>query len=312
MRTRHLVDPELLGLAEAFPTTTMCDESLPRARLMVQQLIAEVDCASFGVEKRELIVPQEGDAPSVRCLLYQPFGGPRNDAAYLQIHGGGFIMGSVEDGEARNVKLASELGITVLSVSYRLAPENPYPAGLMDCYRALVWLAENASDVGVSPDRIAVGGDSAGGGMAAQLCLYARDHGGPRIVFQNLIYPVLDDRTGALGSAVDPMLGEIMWTPESNRYMWAALIGPNDPADVAPARAASLKGLPPALITIGALDLFLDEDIAYARRLLRDQVACSLIVYPGAFHAFDLAGESKVAQRFEHDILNGLKTGLGL
>ncbi len=312
MRTRHLVDPELLALADAFPTLTFNNENLPRIRAMAETLTTSVDCASFGIEKREIIVPQEGDAPSVRCLLYEPVGGPLTDAAYFQIHGGGFIMGRVEDGEARNVKLASKLGMTVMAVSYRLAPENPYPAGLNDCYRALVWLAENASDFGVSPDRIAVGGDSAGGCMAARLCLYARDQGGPQIVFQNLIYPVLDDRTGQLGGTIDPTLGELIWTPENNRYAWAALIGSNDPADVAPARATSLKGLPPTMITVGALDLFLDEDIAYARRLLHDEVACSLIVYPGAFHGFDLAGESKVAQRFENDILSGLKTGLGL
>ncbi|MEL7130638.1 MAG: alpha/beta hydrolase [Pseudomonadota bacterium] len=312
MSTKQQVDPELLPLAETFPSIDFTTVDLTVFREKAAELSIPVDLGAFAVKKSEVFVPRADGGSAIRCLLYQPIDRPKRSAAYLQIHGGGYILGRAEDGERRNALIASQLGITVLAVDYRLAPEAPYPAGLEDCYAALMWLYANSDELDIDRERIAVGGDSAGGGMAARLCLLAKEKKEPAICFQLLIYPMLDDRTTAPGAVMDPNLGEFIWTPENNIFGWAALIGDNDPKDVAPARFESLQGLPPTFICVGTLDLFLDENLKYARRLLKDQVPCKLVTYPGAFHGFDLMPNSRMAQRMEQDLVLALQTGLAL
>lgn len=311
MKSKKLIDPDLLALSSAFPSMTFSQEVLPIIREKVLELAVQSNPEASGVEKKEIFVPSRSNDPDVRCLLYQPKNRPVS-AAYLQIHGGGFMIDRAEAGEVRNIELASTLGVTVLAVDYRLAPENPYPAALDDCYSALLWLVENADELNISTNRIAVGGDSAGGGLAASLCLQARDGEGPEIAFQSLIYPMLDDRTSAPGATPNPWAGEIVWTPENNRFAWSSYIGEADPNECVPARATTLAGLPPTWIATGALDLFAEENLEYARRLLRGGVATELHVYPGVFHGFDLAAEAAVVKRFKNDHAMALARGLGI
>jgi acetyl esterase/lipase len=198
-----------------------------------------------------------------------------------------------------------------VSVDYRLAPETPFPGPVEDCYAALVWLHEQAKLLGVDPARIAIGGESAGAGLAAALGLLARDRGKAPVAFQMLIYPMLDDRTGAT-SDPHPYSGEFIWTAESNRFGWASLLGgaPGG-GDVsryaAPARAENLAGLPPTFIAVGGLDLLLEEDLEFARRLTRAGVLTELHVYPGAYHAPDMAPEARVAQALRRDVLEAMR-----
>ena len=311
MKTRPLIDPDLLPLADNFPTFVLTDDSLADLRAQAEAMVVKADAAAAGVTREEIVVPGLDGEPEVTCLVYR-----KNDAAqlapgFVQIHGGGMVLNSARSSDARNVATCAALGIIIISVDYRLAPEHPYPAALNDCFAALQWTHRNAAALGIDVSRIAVGGDSAGGGLAASLCQKARDTEFA-IAFQHLVYPMLDDRTTLPGAPLDPNLGEIMWTPHSNQYGWSSYLGSADPEVAAPGRAATLAGLPPAWIAVGTLDLFLDENITYARRLMREGIATELQIYPGAFHGFPFAAGAPVADRFERDYRESLARGLDL
>jgi acetyl esterase/lipase len=196
-------------------------------------------------------------------------------------------MGRPEQANTWCSSIAAGLGVLVVSVDYRLAPEHLFPAGLTDCATALTWMHEQSGDLGIDMDRIAVGGDSAGGGLSAALCQLARDQGGPAICFQLLNYPMLDDRTVLRPDHEGR--GAFIWTPASNRFGWSAYLGraplvDEAPLHAAPARTEDLTGLPPAWIGVGDLDLFYEEDVDYAARLEAAGVPCELHTEPGMFH----------------------------
>ncbi|PQM51642.1 alpha/beta hydrolase [Mycolicibacter virginiensis] len=201
--------------------------------------------------------------------------------ALLWIHGGGYVIGTAAQDDRLCRRFSVELGATVASVDYRLAPQNPYPAALEDCWAALTRLAELP---GVDSARIAIGGASAGGGLAAALAQLAADRGAISPVLQLLVYPMLDDRSAALPANRSYRL----WNPRSNLFGWTAYLGDADPQVAVPARRADLSGLAPAWIGVGTLDLFHDEDLAYAQRLRQAGVPCEVETVPGAFHGFDL------------------------
>jgi len=189
-------------------------------------------------------------------------------------------------------------------VEYRLAPEHPYPAPLEDCYAALTWLTRLPA---VDSARVAIGGASAGGGLAAALALLARDRGEIAPILQLLAYPMLDDRSAAKPKNPDYRL----WSPSSNRFGWASYLGDADPQVAVPARRDDLSGLPPAWIGVGTHDLFYDEDLAYAARLTAAGVPCHVEVVPGAFHGFDLiAPKARVSQAFFASQCASLRTAL--
>ena len=227
--------------------------------------------------------------------------GPASGAAGLYIHGGGMILGSVALYDRTVARYVAASGVPLLAVEYRLAPEHPHPVPVEDCYTALRWLAERAGELGVDPGRIAVIGDSAGGGLAAGVALLAHDRGGPALAQQILVYPMLDDRT----TTPDPELAELaIWTYDDNVTGWGALLGDAAGADAgvseyaAPARRADLSGLPPAYLDVGQIDIFRDEDVRYAAALSGAGVPVELHVYPGAPHGFEaFAPASDVATR---------------
>lgn len=302
--TRHMIDPELLPALELFRPIPLEEATLPQLREMFRELIPPFESyAREDVVIERHVVPGPDGAPDVPVLLYRPadLAGPL--PVLLHIHGGGYLIGSAEGSGPSNVRTAAELQCVVVSVDYRLSPETPAPGAVEDCYAVLAWLNSQAELLGVDPGRIAVGGESAGGGLAASLALLARDRGAYKLCFQMLIYPMADDRT-CVRDDQNPHVGEFVWTSEYNAFGWKALLGcepgsADVPPYAVPARAQDLSGLPPVYMSVGALDLFLEENLDYARRLLRAGVAVELHVYPGAFHGFEVAADAAVAQRAE-------------
>ncbi len=247
-----------------------------------------------------------GSGAGVR--LFRPVGVTETTPALLWIHGGGYVVGTARQDDPLCRRFSERLGITVASVEYRLAPEHPYPAPLEDCYSALACLAGLPA---VDSRRVAIGGASAGGGLAAALALLARDRGssiqGVIPVFQLLVYPMLDDRSSMTAENPDYRL----WDTRSNHFGWRAYLGDADPQIAAPGRRDDLSGLPPAWIGVGTQDLFHDEDLAYAERLRNAGVPCDVEVVPGAFHGFDLwAQKAQVSQRFFDSQCESLRSAL--
>jgi acetyl esterase/lipase len=241
---------------------------------------------------RELTIPGPPDAPALRLFLVgrtTGAGSPRPALIYL--HGGGYVAGSAAMEIRGCQEIAMELGCVVLAVDYRLAPETRYPGAVEDCLTALRWLTINAEPLGIDSRLIAIKGDSAGGGLAAAVALAARDRGQNQLMFQVLIYPMLDDRTGSAASNMESTAHT--WTTQQNRFGWSSYLGvaPGSdtvPAGAVPARVDDLAGLPPAFIGTGSLDLFAAENLSYAQRLTRAGVSTELLMVPGAFHGFDV------------------------
>jgi acetyl esterase/lipase len=253
------------------------------------------------------------DGATLELTWYHRSGGTSPGSAALYLHGGGMIfglehIGGLYDLGVREYVAAS--GVPMLVVDYRIAPEHPDPTPVEDCYAALRWLADNAANLGVDPSRMAVMGDSAGGGLAAGVCLMARDRGGPAVAQQVLIYPMLDDRPAKRDPQLEPFL---TWTYDDNLTGWGALLGERSGTNqvspyAAPARADDLSGLPATYIDVGDLDIFRDEDIMYARRLTDAGVPTELHVYPGCPHAFEaLAPGADISRRVMADRVRRLR-----
>jgi acetyl esterase/lipase/NAD(P)-dependent dehydrogenase (short-subunit alcohol dehydrogenase family) len=239
-----------------------------------------------------------GPAGALRARLIRPAAAASVPCLYW-MHGGGYFSGSAFERDDRLTTWAAAAGIAVVSVEYRLAPESPYPGPFDDCWAGLIGLAGQARELGIDPARIGVGGGSAGGGLAAAVALAARDRGGPPLAFQLLLYPMIDDR----GTTESSRMRVPLWPRAANQLGWGAYLGPaaaspGVPAYAAPARAADLHGLPPAYLCVGTADLFRDENVEYARRLMRDGVEVELHVHRGVPHGFHvLAPASKAARR---------------
>lgn len=263
-----------------------------------------------GVELREEHVPAAAGRPAVRVLVYDRPGRPRPSGALLWIHGGGLIMGAPEQYHDVCSRFVDEADVVVVSVDYRLAPEHPFPAGLDDCMAALGWLHDEADRLGIDPARVAVGGDSAGGGLAACVAQRAHDEGGPALCFQLLQYPMLDDR-----AAADRSRRALVWSNRSNAWAWGAYLGHPAGADddrpyASAARRTDLAGLPPAWIGIGDIDLFHPESIAYAERLRAAGVPCDLHVVPGMYHGAEhLVPDAPSMQDFTRRMVVALHQG---
>jgi acetyl esterase/lipase len=237
--------------------------------------------------------------------------GATSGPAVLFFHGGGYIFGHIDLFDGPVSRYVSASGVSFLSVEYRRAPEHPFPTPLEDAYAALRWINEHASELGVDPDRVGVMGDSAGGGMAAALTILARERGGPKIARQILLMPMLDDRTRTPDPHIAPYA---LWSYDDSATAWPALLGdaaggPDVPATAAPARLEDATGLPPAYIEVGQIDVFRDEDMAYATKLSRAGVPVEFHLHPGAPHEFDsIAFDSDVARRAIADRVRVLRS----
>jgi len=276
--------PDLRRIARLVPKQVVTPVTLPAIRLVTRKMWRRVP-----KDVEALTLPS-----GVGVRLYRPSGAVHPGPALVWIHGGGYVIGHPGQDDQLCRRYAQRLGATVASVDYRLAPEHPYPAPLEDCYAALNWLAGLPT---VDANRVAIGGASAGGGLAAALALLARDRGDIAVAAQLLVYPMLDDRT--VGRDVQEHPGLRLWNRQNNRFGWAAYLGDADRDIAVPARRTDLSGLPPAWMGVGTLDLFHDEDLAYAERLKAAGVPCDVQIVKGAFHGFDgIVPKAAVSQAF--------------
>ena len=312
MSTIELVDPELRDALAQWPEVPLTAETLPRRRAAALALLsAEPKPDLPDIATGEIFLESAFGANPIRVLTYRPIRSDGPLPVIVHIHGGGFVMGSPDMKDVENRLFASELKCAIYSVDYRLAPEAPHPGPLEDIYSVFVWLHANAGQLGLDPDRIGIKGESGGGGFAAGAALYARDRAGPKFAFQHLIYPMIDDRS-AVAKDLHPCVGEFVWTQANNHFGWQSLLG-QEPgsADVSPyaaaARAADVSGLPPTFISVGGLDLFLEENLAYADRLSRAGVAVEVHLYPRAYHGFYRATNARVTKQAEHDTREALR-----
>jgi acetyl esterase len=307
----HAYDPELMEIVALIPTGDFGDLTTARAGLesMLPMINAGLDETGLTIVDR--IIAGPADHPELTVRTYVP-GDRMSDAGILYLHGGGYILGSIESEHAGAAKVAREVGVVVISVEYRLAPEDPFPAGLEDCYAALCWLGGPAQDLDVDTERIAVMGTSAGGGLAAALALLTRARGGPQPCFQFLGCPEIDDRmqTPSMTAFTDtPMFNRPAAEASWNHYLGA------DRQEVspyaAPSRATDLTGLPPAYVSTQEFDPLRDEGIEYFRALQAAGVSCELHSFPGTFHGSAVVTSAEVSRREQAEMIAVLRRRLG-
>lgn len=313
--TRRIYDPEVEAVAAVFPRLDISDA--PAARILLNALIEDMVAQGFvrptdqGIEEIERTIPGPQGAPDVRIRIYMPKGRTSPGPGFVNFHGGGFVLGDLESEHPRCLVMAAEGGAVAVGVDYRLAPENPFPAGVEDCYAALQWVVAHASELKIDPAKIAVGGCSAGGNLSAAVALMARDRGGPHIALQMLFYPVIDDRCET-PSMVNGA-GLYIWDYQNSIDMWNHYIG-RERSSVSPcaspARADDLSGLPPAYVITCEHDPLRDEAIIYASRLMQAGVPVELHNYPGTVHGFDFMLQSGISTRAIRDGVEAFKRAM--
>ena len=310
------IDPELVSVLSSLTPADFSD--LPRLREQRLQAILEAtrDIAPDPtVARRDATAPGLDGGPDVPLRVYRPVGDDQSLPCLFWIHGGGHILGSIDQDDVQCDHFARTGRCVVVSVEWRHSPEHPYPAEMDDCYAGLRWTADNATDLGIDTRRLAVGGRSSGGGAAAGLALLARDRDGPSICHQLLIYPMLDDRNTTPSSFNDVHPG--LWTRDMNLIAWRVYLGADHfgtdevPPYAAPSRAQDLTGLPATSMFTGELDLFRDENVTYASDLLAAGVTTEVHLYPGTYHGFDVfVPSARVSQRAIRDIDDALSRAL--
>ncbi|MCI2424094.1 alpha/beta hydrolase [Saccharopolyspora sp. K220] len=306
----------LAGMAGAVPPAVTPEMVPALHEAFLAGLPSDEQLAGEGAfEIHERFVPGPQDAPDIALFIASPAGLVGQRPVVYHTHGGGMMIGNNRLGLGDPLEWALELGLIVVSVEYRLAPKHPFPAAMEDVYAGLLWTAEHAEEVGGDPHRIVLAGGSGGGGLAAALALVARDHKGPRPIGQILMGPMLDDRVDTVSA--QQMAGIGVWDRTSNETAWTALLGEKrGSADVspyaAPARAADLSGLPPALLDVGSVDTLRDETVTYATRIWQAGGQAELHVWPGGFHGFDFyAPQAVLSQDVRAARLHWLRRLLG-
>ncbi|CAI8324948.1 MAG: arylesterase [Hyphomonadaceae bacterium] len=316
MTSRHLVAPELRPLLEIWPTAKVNAETLPNLRQIRNQASRNLPPPPDTVSVKNHNAPSQNGDATVRVQLTQRKNRQNTAPVILHLHGGGYVLGSPEMTAPQSTNWAEKLNVVVASVDYRLAPETIAPGNVEDAYAALRWLYMQAEALNIDTSRIAVAGESAGGGLAAALALLVRDRGEFQICHQQLIFPMLDDRTATRTDMPDHY-GEFIWTPASNYFGWRSLLGHAPGVDnvspyAAPARADDMSNLPPTFLATGALDLFAEENLDYSKRLMRAGNHIEFHIYPGAPHAFMAWADAEISRQYQRDALAALKRGLAI
>jgi triacylglycerol lipase len=316
MSSEYLLEPDLKDFFLSMPPLTFTAEALPAIRAAREKMAMEqMPPLPPEVSIVQEYAPGRDGAPDVRMKIYRTPSDRKDRPAILHLHGGGYVLGSPDSMAPQCCAWAKGMDAVVVAPAYRLAPETAYPGNVEDAYAALAWLYKNAGQLGVDTSKIAVAGESAGGGLAAALALLVRDRKEFSFCFQYLIFPMLDDRT-TIRADLSPMFGEYVWDRDKNRFGWTALLGQAPGGhDVSPyaaaARAEDLSGLPPAFISTGAMDLFTEENLDYARRLMATGVPVELHVYPGAPHGFMWVPNARVTKQYARDAWDALARGIG-
>jgi acetyl esterase/lipase len=281
----------LATFSESFPPTITPDMIEP-LRAGGEEWTPTIDGLLEGrsIEREDRTAPGAEGRPAVVVSLFRSGPTSAGSPAVFFIHGGGFVFGDRFTGLGEALDWVERLGIVLVTVEYRLAPEHPDPAPVQDCYTGLRWLFDHASELGVDAERIVIAGSSAGGGLAAGVALLARDRSDPSLLGQVLIYPMLDERNDSVSARQFRGLG--VWDQGSNDTGWSALLGDRRGTDAvtpyaSPSRARRLAALPQAYIDVGSTETFRDEAVVYASRLWADGVQAELHVWPGVFHGFD-------------------------
>ncbi len=303
MRFLDRMDPEIAAVLDNVPLLDIAD--IPTARVERAELAAAARARwqpSGRVGTEDTWISGYAGSDPVRVRLHRPKEAATDAPCLLWVHGGGHVLGEADQDDPLLDDLVATTGCVAAAVDWRRAPEHPFPAALHDCYATLAWLHESAGDLGVDRGKVVLGGASSGGGLAAGTALMARDVGELRVAAQVLVYPMLDDRgVTASGRAVTHRR---LWNVDSNRLAWQAYLGGAGPVSpyAAPSRCTDLSGLPWTWLATAELDLFADEDVAYASRLMEAGVSTELHVYRGAVHGFDLfAPDARVSRRFVRD-----------
>lgn len=292
MSRRHLIHPDvrepLEQLLAVIPGGFNSIPDIVQRRATVTQLLAALEIPlNPNVTSEDRTVPGPEGAPDITVRIYRPVDATGTLPGIYFIHGGGMILGDIDGEDAVATQICEQVDAVVVSVEYRLAPEHPYPAPVEDCYAGLVWMARHASELRFAPDHLAVYGGSAGGGLTIATSMLARDRGFPALRFQMPIYPMIDDRNETPSSHEITDIG--LWDRAGNIEAWKWYLGDGNPDQyAAPARAEDLTGLPPTFIDVGTVDLFRDEDITFAMRLMQAGVPTELHVNPGAYHAAEV------------------------
>lgn len=319
MKRAHVMtyafDPELLDSISAFPKNIMQNYQATREKFYQLNLARNQRLGSAGVEISERTILGPENSPDLKLRIYTPEGLTRSVPGLLCLHGGGFVLGDLEFEHSSYLRLCRELTIVVVAVEYRLAPESPYPAALSDCFNALVWMNNHAVELKIDPDRIGTYGQSAGSCIATALALMSRDEGGPRIVFQYLGIPVLDDRmeTESMKRFVDTPL----WDTKGTGLAWDFYLGDayqrgadDVPYLAAPARVGSVADLPPTYISTMEFDPLRDEGVLFALRLMQSGVPVELHCYPGTFHGSFMVAKAEISKREAEETLAVMRRGL--
>jgi acetyl esterase/lipase len=315
MSRRELIDPEvrvpLDGLLEALPGGFNAIPDIVQRRATVEAMLAGIEVPDNpNVTREDRTVPGPDGEPDISVRIYRPVNATTTLPGVYFIHGGGMILGNIAGEDPVATLICDQVNAVVVSVEYRLAPEHPHPAPVEDCYAGLVWMAKNAADLGFDPDRLAIYGASAGGGLTIATALLARDRGGPPLTFMMPIYPMIDDTHETPSSREITDIG--IWDRDGNIEAWNWYLG-GKPADqyAAPTRAEDLSGLPPAFVDVGTVDLFRDEDISFAQRLMQAGVPTELHVHPGSYHAAEtFAADAALAKRTWAYRIDALKRAL--
>lgn len=303
------VHPDLQDTFKKSPTIHYSGKNLWLIKLLISLMPAAK--ATNDVSIKNIKIDNRDGSAKIRLRIYQPTQQTKATPILVWMHGGGYIIGKPEMEDLLCIQFVRELGISIVSVDYRLAPKHPFPAGLEDCYSALIWAKDNAEQFGFDTRRIAVGGTSAGGGLAAALAQLACDRKEVTPAFQLLTYPMLDDRT-VLRTDIDDS-NSPPWSQKSNKYGWQSYLGSHYGKDdlppyAVPSRRNDLSGLPNAWIGVGTLDVFFDEDTTYAQKLKDAGVHCELDIIEGAFHGFDVFDPGlPIVQKFRQSQIAALR-----
>lgn len=258
-----------------------------------------------GLECNEVLISRKDDSV-IRVRIYKPLHPVKDVPGVLWIHGGGYAQGVPEMSGDMYKRLIETSDCVIVAPDYRLSIDAPYPAALEDCYEILLWMKNQAKELGIRDNQLMVGGESAGGGLTVALALYARDKGDVNLAFQMPLYPMIDDRMNTESASEN---NAYVWNSDTNRWGWklylGELFGKDVPIYAAPARAADYSDLPPAVTFVGDIEPFRDETIQYVENLRKAGVSVDFKIYKGAYHGFDIihpkAEISQVARNFLMD-----------